>query len=63
LFKEGIAPTWEDFHNKGGKTLSLEYNIKDDIQSFLTILERCWIHLMVMLVGESIPSSEFVNIL
>jgi hypothetical protein len=62
LFKEGIHPSWEDPKNKGGKTLSLEYNIRDDIQSFLSILERSWIQLMVMLVGESIPSSDYVKI-
>jgi hypothetical protein len=63
LFKEGIAPAWEDPKNKGGKTLSLEYEIKekDDIQSFLVNLEKSWIQLMIMLFGETIPSSEYVK--
>jgi hypothetical protein len=60
LFEKGISPKWEDPKNKGGKYLTLEYHIKDEIGGFLTAFESSWLKLMLSVMGESIDAAKYV---
>jgi hypothetical protein len=62
LFVEGISPIWEDPLNKGGKYFTLEYQIKDDLESFLPIFSESWLKLMLSVIGESIDAAQYVKI-
>jgi hypothetical protein len=63
LFEEGISPKWEDPRNNYGRTLTMQYTIKesDDLETFLLSSQNYWMKLMLLLVGESIESSKYVN--
>lgn len=61
IFSKGIIPKWEDSNNKGGRTLHLLYDVKQDLDEFLNLLERYWLDLALMLLGESFPFSQYVS--
>ena len=61
LFVKGIKPEWEDTNNAGGKVLILEYEVKKELDKFLTLVNDSWIKLLVYLIGEQIPSSNYIN--
>lgn len=61
LFAEGIVPKWEDKNNSGGRSLHLLYDIKQELDEFLDLLEKYWLDLVLMLLGESIPFSKYVS--
>ena len=61
LFVKGIKPEWEDTNNAGGKVLILEYEVKKELDKFLTLVNDSWIKLLVYLIGEQIPSSNHIN--
>ena len=61
LFVKGIKPEWEDKNNAGGKVLILEYEVKKELDKFLTLVNDSWIKLLVYLIGEQIPSSNYIN--
>ena len=64
FFAENIRPEWEDENNKRGHTLTLQYEIKNqlEIQEFFDVIQQNWIYLILLVVGGSIVGSEFVNI-
>jgi hypothetical protein len=61
LFVKGIKPAWEDTNNAGGKVLTLEYEVKKELDKFLVLVNHSWIKLLVYLIGEQIPSSNHIN--
>ena len=61
LFVKGIKPAWEDTNNAGGKVLTLEYEVKKELDKFLSLVNETWIKLLVYLIGEQIPSSNHIN--
>lgn len=64
LFEQGISPKWEDPRNNYGRTLTMQYTIKEseDLETFLTTSQNYWLKLMLLVVGESVESSKFVSI-
>ena len=62
LFEEGVSPKWEDPRNNYGRTLTMQYTIKDDdLETFLLMSQNCWLKLMLLLLGESIESGKYIN--
>ncbi len=61
LFIKGITPTWEDEHNKGGRIVNVLWDIKEGYEEFLSAIENVWLDLVLMLLGESLPASKFIN--
>lgn len=61
LFFKGISPKWEDKHNDGGRILNVLYDIKDEFDEFLPAIETVWLDLVLMLIGESLPASKYIN--
>ena len=61
LFEKGIRPEWEDEKNKKGKIFSLEYDIKQDLQGFLNEVNKSWVKLISLLIGEQLPASQYIN--
>ena len=61
LFVKGIKPEWEDVKNKKGKTLILEYEVKKNIDGFLSAVTESWITLLCYLIGEQIPFTNNIN--
>ena len=61
LFVKGIKPEWEDEKNKKGKILTLEYEIKKNLDAFLEAVTESWIKLLCYLIGEQIPYSNKIN--
>ena len=61
LFVKGIKPEWEDVKNKKGKTLILEYEVKKNIDGFLSAVTESWIKLLCYLIGEQIPFTNNIN--
>jgi hypothetical protein len=61
LFSKGISPKWEDSNNLGGRILNLLYDIKEEFEEFLSAIEKVWLEIVLMLIGESLPASRFVN--
>lgn len=64
MFEQGVSPKWEDSRNNYGRTLTMQYTIKDsdDLDTFLTSSQNYWMKLMLLLIGESIESSKHVKI-
>jgi hypothetical protein len=62
LFEAGISPKWEDPRNNYGRTLTMQYTIKDndDLENFLLTSQNYWMKLMLLLTGESVESSGYV---
>jgi hypothetical protein len=65
LFERGISPKWEDPKNANGTTLTLNYEIKDrdDISLFLTLINKNWAKLIMILIGESLKIANYVYII
>lgn len=63
FFVEGIKPEWEDEQNKGGKIFTLEYTISNegDIGRFMETVKKSWTEMILSLLGEILPQSEYVN--
>ena len=63
MFEKGISPKWEDTKNANGTTLTLNYEVKDrdDITIFLTLINKNWSKLMLIVVGEGLKISEYVQ--
>ena len=61
LFVKGIKPEWEDENNKKGKILILEFEIKKDLDKFLSLINNFWIKLICFLIGEQIPFTDNIN--
>ena len=61
LFVKGIIPEWEDTNNDKGKVLILEYEVKTELDKFLILVNDSWIKLLIYLIGEQIPSSNYIN--
>ncbi len=61
LFVKGIKPEWEDENNAGGKVLILEYEVKKELDKFLSLVNETWIKLLVYLIGEQIPYTNHIN--
>ena len=63
LFEKGISPKWEDPKNANGTTLTLNYEVKDrdDITIFLTLINKNWSKLMLIMVGEGLTIAEYVQ--
>lgn len=61
LFVEGISPKWEDHENAGGKILTLQYDIRDDLEGFLDFASFYWRKLVLELIGESLPCAQLVS--
>lgn len=61
LFLKGITPKWEDVNNNGGRILNVLYDIKEDHDQFLSEIEKVWLDLVLMLLGESLPASKHIN--
>ena len=61
LFVKGIKPEWEDEKNKKGKILILEFEIKKDLDKFLSLVTNFWIKLICYLIGEQIPFTNNIN--
>ena len=61
LFVKGIKPEWEDVKNKGGKILILEYEVKSELDRFLSIVNDTWIKLLCFLMGEQLPYTDKIN--
>ena len=61
LFEKGIRPEWEDEKNKNGKIFTLEYIINSDLEKFLTVVKENWTKLLCLIIGESLPCSNFIN--
>ncbi|KAK0427523.1 hypothetical protein QR680_010275 [Steinernema hermaphroditum] len=56
VFKRGIKPTWEDESNvKGGRWIINVDRSKRD-----KLLNSYWMELLVAMVGEQLPDSEFI---
>lgn len=61
LFVKGVVPKWEDSQNSGGRCLQLLYDVKIDLHEFLDVIGENWLKLVLMLIGESLPSSKHVR--
>ena len=61
LFEKGIRPEWEDVKNKKGQILYMEYDVKENLEGFLKAANEYWLKLICMLIGETIPSSHYIN--
>ena len=61
LFVKGIRPEWEDDKNKKGKIFILEYAVKYDLDVFLKTVAESWLKLVISLIGEEIPFSDYIN--
>jgi hypothetical protein len=61
VFEKGIDPKWEDSRNNYGRTLTMQYEVSSDLENFLTTIQSSWLKLMLMLLGESIEGSSYVN--
>lgn len=61
LFVKGIKPEWEDVKNKGGKILILEYEVKSELDRFLSVVNDTWIKLLCFLMGEQLPYTDKIN--
>ena len=61
LFVKGIKPEWEDVKNKGGKILILEYEVKSELDRFLSAVNDTWIKLLCFLMGEQLPYTDKIN--
>jgi hypothetical protein len=61
LFVKGIKPEWEDVKNKKGKIYVLEFEIKKDLDLFLSRVSDLWVKLLILLIGEQIPFSNNIN--
>jgi hypothetical protein len=62
LFEEGVSPKWEDPRNNNGRTLTMQYTIKDDdLEAFLQMSQNYWLKLMLLILGESIESCKYIN--
>ena len=61
LFVKGIKPQWEDVNNKGGKIFILEYEVKNDLEIFLSLVNDTWIKLICNLIGEQMPYTNKIN--
>ena len=61
LFVKGIKPEWEDDNNKGGKIFILEYEVKNDLEIFLSLVNDTWIKLICNLIGEQMPYTNKIN--
>ena len=61
LFAKGIKPEWEDEKNKNGKVFILEYEIKSNLDIFLSVVNDSWIKLLCYLIGEQLPYSDKIN--
>ena len=61
LFVKGIKPEWEDENNKKGKILILEFEIKKDLDKFLSLINNFWLKLICFLIGEQIPFTNNIN--
>ena len=61
LFVKGIKPEWEDVKNKYGKIFVLEYEIKSELDRFLSVVNDTWIKLLCFLMGEQLPYTDKIN--
>ena len=61
LFVKGIKPEWEDVNNKDGKIFILEYEVKNDLELFLSVVNDTWIKLICNLIGEQMPYTNKIN--
>ena len=61
IFQKGIRPEWEDKNNEKGKILTLAYTIDIGIDVFLKKAQELWIKLICLLIGETLPHSEYIN--
>jgi len=63
LFEEGISPKWEDPKNANGTTFTLSYEIRDrdDLRNFLNLIREYWLKLIMIVLGESCKSHQYVN--
>ena len=62
---DGVSPKWEDENNKGGHILSSTYEIKenDKIPDYLKFFQNLWMNLVLMVLGESLEASNYVEII
>ena len=61
LFVKGIRPEWEDDKNKKGKIFVLEYEIKKNLDNFLSLVNEIWLKLLCNLMGEQLPYTNKIN--
>ena len=61
LFVKGIKPEWEDVNNKDGKIFILEYEVKNGLEIFLSLVNDTWIKLICNLIGEQMPYTNKIN--
>lgn len=61
LFEKDIKPKWEDERNNYGRTLTMQYEVPNDLDAFLKTIQTSWLKLMLMLIGESIQGSSYVS--
>lgn len=63
LFEDGTSPKWEDPKNVNGHIFTLSYEIREreDLQSFLLIINKYWLKLIMIILGESIKCYEYVR--
>ena len=61
LFVKGIRPEWEDEKNKKGRIFLLEYEIKKNLDNFLSLVNETWLKLLCNLMGEQLPYTNKIN--
>ena len=63
IFVKDVKPMWEDPKNAGGHYLQCEYNkiSQSDILKFEAIATGFWKKLILMTMGEILPSAECIN--
>ena len=61
LFVKGVRPEWEDEKNKKGKIFVLEYEIKKNLDNFLSLVNETWLKLLCFLMGEQLPYTNKIN--
>ena len=62
FFAEDIRPEWEDSKNKGGYSLNLQYEIRDqsEFTLFFKSFQDNWLKLIFMTIGGSLIGNEYV---
>ena len=61
VFAKGIKPEWEDEKNKKGNIFILGYDPKKEFDKFLYSVTNTWIKLIIYLIGEQLPHTNFIN--
>merc|ERR1711862_898183 len=54
FFEKGVKPAWEDVRNKSGGNWTVIINERDSLQ-------KCWLNLLLGIIGESYPHAEQIT--